>query len=184
MLTLCPAVELVDEYNIDAKLDREIRELLRRCFPDWGEIFQTRRIWHNTPPVFSVLAKQEDAIVGHIAGVVRALTTTWNFQHKVISIQGVCVAPEARHLGLAHRMLQRALDEARHRGFAFAILFCKEALVSFYESQGWKLAEESLVMWKQRDLPISMLSNCPMYFELQNVPFPEGPLDVHPPTWG
>ncbi len=180
---VCLTVEIVDEFNLDARTDRKIRELLRACFPDWSDIFQQRRIWHNTPPVFTVLGKNDGKIVGHIAVVVRSLTTTWNFQYNVASIQGVCVAPEVRQAGLAHRMLETAVNEARHRGFSYAILFCKEPLVPFYAAQGWKLAEESLVMWRQRDLPISMLSNCPMYFELKDTPFPEGPLDVHPPTW-
>ena len=125
----------------------------------------------------------ERKIVGHIAVVVRTLTTTWNFRYNVASIQGVCVLPAERRTGLAHQMLQQAVEEIRRRGFLFAILYCKEHLVSFYASQGWKLADDSIVMWNQRDLPVSMRSNCPMYRELGDVPLPDGPLDVHSPSW-
>lgn len=183
MLTACPTIELLDEHDLDAEMDARIRELLRTCFPDWREIFQQRRTWHSTPPIFSVLARDGDRIVGHIALVVRTITTTWNFRYNVVSVQGVCVLPDARHSGLAHKMLRMALDESARRGFLFAILYCKERLVDFYASQGWKLADDSIVMWNQRDLPISMRSNCPMYYELGDVPLPEGPLDVHSPSW-
>ncbi|MDR0336697.1 MAG: GNAT family N-acetyltransferase [Planctomycetaceae bacterium] len=183
MLTVCPTIEVVKEQDLNEVLDWQIRELLRLCFPDWADIFQNCRTWHNTRPIYSVLARDADKVIGHIAVVVRAITTTWNFRYNVASIQGVCVTPDSRHAGFAHRMLREALNEATQRGFLFAILYCKEFLVPFYISQGWKLADDSIVMWNQRDLPISMRSNCPMYYELSNIPLPEGPLDVHSPTW-
>ncbi|MDR1963328.1 MAG: GNAT family N-acetyltransferase [Planctomycetaceae bacterium] len=183
MQTLCPTIEVVDEHDLNAGLDRQIRDLLRFCFPDWSDIFQNYRAWHSTRPIYSVIARDEDKVIGHIAVVVRTITTTWNFRYNVASIQGVCVAPDSRHAGLAHQMLREALHEASNRGFLFAILYCKEFLVPFYTSQGWKLADDSIVMWNQRDLPISMRSNCPMYYELSDVLLPEGPLDVHSPSW-
>ena len=176
-------VDIVEESDLQADEDRQIRELLCRCFPDWAEIFRDQRLWHNTPPIYSVTAKQREQIVGHIAVVVRTITTTWNFRHNVASIQGVCVAPENRHTGLARRLLKKALQEAAKRGFHFAILYCKEFLVPYYAEQGWKLADDSVIMWNSRDLPVFMKSNCPMYYELGDVPFPEGPLDVHSPSW-
>jgi len=176
-------VEIVEEHALTQDEDRQIRELLCLCFPDWAKVFQHCRTWHNTPPIYSVIVRQEGQIIGHIAVVVRTITTTWNFRYNVASIQGVCVAPDHQRVGLAHRLLQEALREAARRGFLFSILYCKEFLVTYYISQGWKLADDSVIMWNSRDLPIAMLSNCPMYYELSDVPFPEGPLDVHSPSW-
>jgi len=176
-------VEIIEEHDLQPDDDKQIRELLCVCFPDWAKIFQANRIWHSTPPIFSVLVRQEGRIVGHLAVVVRTITTTWNFRYNVASIQGVCVAADKRRTGLSRRMLQAARREAARRGFLFAILYCKEFLVPFYNSQGWKLADDSVVMWNHQDLPITMRSNCPMYCELGDVPFPEGPLDVHSPSW-
>jgi predicted N-acetyltransferase YhbS len=176
-------VEVVEEADIDASLDWRIRLLLRLCFPDWADIFQNRRTWHSTPPLFSIVVYEGEDIIGHIAVVVRTITTTWNFRYSVASIQGVCVDPNFRSSGIAHEMLKKALEESTKRGFQFAILYCKEYLVSFYSSQGWRLADESVVMWNQRDLPIAMRSNCPMYYELSDIKLPEGPLDVHSPSW-
>ena len=176
-------IEVVEENDLQSEEDRQIRELLCLCFPDWAETFRQSRVWHTTPPIYTVIVREQGQIIGHIAVVVRTITTTWNFRYNVASIQGVCVAPDKRRTGLAHRLLQIALQEAAKRGFLFAILYCKEFLVPYYTSQGWKLADDSVVMWNSRDLPISMHSNCPMYCELGEVPFPEGPLDVHSPSW-
>jgi len=176
-------IEIVDENDLQPDEDQQIRDLLRLCFPDWSDIFRQHRTWHSTPPIFSVIVRERGQIIGHIAVVVRTITTTWNFRYNVASIQGVCIAPDKRRTGLARHLLQETLREAASRGFLFAILYCKELLVPYYLSQGWKLADDSIVMWNSRDLPISMRSNCPMYHELGDVPFPEGPLDVHSPSW-
>ena len=180
---MSPTLEVVDENEVDAELDERIRILLRDCFPDWRTVFRDRRVWHHTKPICSVLIQEDNAVVGHAAVVVRTITTTWNFRYNVASIQGVCVLPDHRQSGLGQILIQTVLEEARNRGFPFAILFCKEPLVPYYMAQGWKLADESMVMWNKRDLPISMRSNCPMYYELSELPFPEGPLDVHSPSW-
>ncbi|MDR1923195.1 MAG: GNAT family N-acetyltransferase [Planctomycetaceae bacterium] len=176
-------VRVVEESELGEELDRQIRLLLRLCFPDWSDIFQHCRTWHSTSPLFTVIVSEGEDVIGHIAVVVRTITTTWNFRYSVASIQGVCVDPNFRNSGIAHEMLRVTIEEAAKRGFQFAILYCKEHLVSFYTAQGWHLADESVVMWNQRDLPISMRSNCPMYYELSDVKLPEGPLDVHSPSW-
>ncbi len=172
-------IQIIDEREMDAALDGGIKTFLGEIFPEWKEIFHQHRRWHKTAPIFTTLCRIDERIVGHIAVVVRAITTTWNFRYYVASIQGVAVAPDQRHSGLAHKLLAETLAEAKRRGFVYAILYCKEPLVDFYRSQGWKLTEDHVVMRNEEDLPISMRSNCPMYYELTGEPFPEGPLDVH-----
>ena len=172
-------IQVIDEQDIDAALDSGIKEFLGGIFPEWGGIFRQHRRWHKTAPVFTVLYRTDGRIVGHVAVVVRAITTTWNFRYYVASVQGVAVAPDQRHAGLAHRLLAETLAEAKRRGFLYAILYCKEPLVDFYAAQGWKLPEDHAVMRNEEDQPISMRSDCPMYYELTGEPFPEGPLDIH-----
>lgn len=178
--------ETVDENAVDAALDLQIREHLHLCFPDSPEKFQIRRVWHNVSPDYTVLVREKSTggasrVVGHVAVVVRTITTTWNWRYNVASIQGVSVAENCRHAGLAVRMLDAALAEARRRGYLYAVLFCKEPLVPFYEKQGWRLTDDSVIMRNERDCPIKMRSNCPMYKELTDKSFPEGPVDVHNP---
>jgi len=177
-------LETIDENAIDAALDVRIREHLCRCFPDSPEKFQEYRVWHNLSPEYTVLVRQNGgavSVIGHVAVVIRTITTTWNWRYNAASIQGVSVAEEFRHTGLATRMVEHALDEAKRRGYLYAVLFCKEPLVPFYESLGWRLTDDSVIMWNEQDCPIAMRSNCPMVKELTDQPFPEGPVDVHNP---
>ena len=179
-------LETLDENAIDASLDARIREHLRCCFPDNPDKFQLHRVWHNVLPEFTLLIRgKSDAdgqqIIGHIAVVIRTITTTWNWRYNVANFQGVSVADGFRQTGLATKMIDHALDEAKRRGYLYAVLFCKEPLVPFYEKLGWRLTDDSVIMWNEHDCPITMRSNCPMVKELTDQLFPEGPVDVHNP---
>ena len=175
------AFELLDESNISPALDAELRTFLSGIFPEWGEIFKSRRAWHDAAPVFTALARERGKVVGHVGVVERTITTCWNWRYTVAGFQGVSVAPNRRCIGIARTLLETALAESTRRGYPFAVIFCKEPLVPFYSSLGWRLPEDSMIMWQDRALPIPMRSNCPMYRELADLPFPEGPIDVHNP---
>lgn len=189
-------IRTLDESQIDATLDREIRRFLVETFPNWADIFRTRRAWHDARPVRTVLATVPSSepspassepsgvdfrVVGHVAVVERTVTTCWNWRYAVAGVQGVSVAPDFRKTGLSTRLLDVALAESTALGYPFAVLFCREPLVPFYERNGWRLPNDSMIMWKDRELPIHMQSNCPMYRELSDETFPEGPIDVHNP---
>lgn len=174
-------IKTINETETGKELDLQIRRYLLDIFPEWGEVFKKRRAWHDAIPFFTVLAMEQGEIVGHIAVVERTITTSWNFRYDAASFQGVSIRPDRRGQRLSLRLLDRALDESRKRGYPFAILYCREPLVPFYQKTGWKLPEDSMIMWRERALPIAMRSNCPMYRELKDIPFPEGPTDVHNP---
>lgn len=188
-------IRTLDESQIDATLDRKIRRFLVAMFPNWADVFRERRAWHDARPVRTVLATvaaaEDEAeegensapfrVVGHVAVVERTISTCWNWRYAVAGIQGVSVAVEYRKTGLSTRLLDRALAESAALGYPFATLFCREPLVKFYERNGWRLPNDSMIMWKDRALPIHMQSNCPMYRELTDEKFPEGPIDVHNP---
>ena len=175
-------IELLKESQIDEALDRKIRAFLCRLFPNWEEIFRVQRTWHDAKPIFTVLATDPNGeIAGHVAVVERTITTGWNARYAVASVQGVSVDLPYRKSGLSVRLLDLALEESRKLGYPYAILFCREPLVKFYERNGWRLPDDSMIMWRDRELPIHMQSNCPMYRVLGDKPFPEGSLDVHNP---
>ena len=171
----------MDEARVTPTLDAELRTFLSEIFPEWADIFKTRRAWHDAAPIFSAIAREQGNVIGHIGVVERTITTCWNWRYTVTSFQGVSVAPDRRREGIARKLLDLALAESARRGYPFAVLFCREPLVPIYRSLGWRLPEDSMIMWKDRALPIPMRSNCPMYRVLGEIAFPEGPIDVHNP---
>ncbi|MBR4104817.1 MAG: hypothetical protein IKK39_12255, partial [Thermoguttaceae bacterium] len=104
-------IRTLDESQIDATLDREIRRFLVETFPNWADIFRTRRAWHDARPVRTVLATVPASepspessepsgvgvdfrVVGHVTVVERTVTTCWNWRYAVAGVQGVSVAPD------------------------------------------------------------------------------------------
>lgn len=181
--------QIIPEEAISPELDRQLVVYLSEIFPEWRDVFAERRAWHDAPPVWTTLATEKTtqdkstlpAIVGHVGVVERTISTCWNWRYRVASFQGVSVAPAFRRLGIGRKLLDLSLREAKRRNYPFAILFCKEPMVPYYTSLGWKLPEDSMIMWRDRKLPIPMRSNCPMYRQLEELTFPEGPIDVHNP---
>ena len=156
------SVAIIPEFEVDEALDAKLRAFLCELFPNWESIFKTRRTWHDAKPIFTVLATDKNgAIAGHVAIVERTISTEWNCRYPVASVQGVSVAPNL--------------------GYPYAILFCREPLVQFYSRLGWRLPYDPMIMWRDRELPIHMQSDYPMYYELTQEPFPGGSIDVHNP---
>lgn len=54
------------------------------------------------------------------------------------SIFGLDVAPEWQHRGLAGRLMESLIEDARKRGRRGLILTCKEHLIGFYERFGYR----------------------------------------------
>lgn len=174
--------QIVPETLVTPTLDEQLVRFLSGIFPEWSVTFQKARAWHDAPPVFSALALNADGrIAGHVAVVERVITTCWNWRYAAASIQGVSVDSDHRGQGIGRLLLAMALDESKKRGYPFAILFCKEPMLPYYQSLGWRLPDDSMVMWRDRELPIPMRSNCPMFQELTDLKFPEGPTDVYNP---
>lgn len=62
-------------------------------------------------------------------------------------VGSVISLPEARGRGHARRVLERATGYLRDdMGAAFGLLFCLPRLVPFYESQGWRVVEQGVII--------------------------------------
>lgn len=54
------------------------------------------------------------------------------------SIFGLDVVPEYQHQGIASRLMRRLIEEARTAGRKGLILTCKDRLIGFYETFGYR----------------------------------------------
>jgi len=60
---------------------------------------------------------------------------------------GVVTRPEAQGRGLARQVVGRATEFMRDDlGASFGLLFCLPRLVPFYESQGWTVVEQGILI--------------------------------------
>lgn len=94
------------------------------------------------------VAEDEGRIVGFINGAVVNETTIrdemfedaslHNADGDYQSIFGLDVIPEYQYHGLASRLMRHMIEETRKRGKKGLILTCKDRLIGFYETFGYR----------------------------------------------
>jgi predicted N-acetyltransferase YhbS len=176
-------LELVEEHAMPPATDAAVRELLCECFPRDVEHFRKRRAWHESVPEYSILAWEDDQVVGHVAVVLRTIDCKEQFRLRVAGIQGVAVTPRLRKTGLSQRLMNLALTEAVAREVPFGLLFCHKPLLAFYRSMGWRRYNHPIVMRNKDGEQVPMRANHAMYIELTEARFPQGPLDLLGRDW-
>jgi len=177
------ALELIPEREMPESIDRAIRQLLRQCFPADQEVFATTRAWHGSVPTFSVIHRRRDAVVGHVAIVIRTVRCR-STPVTVAGVESLCVAPSHRKTGLSAALMDRALKEAAKGGIRFGLLFCLPELQRFYGPLGWFRLDRPVTMLDAdgREAPIPA-KNITMAIQLAEEPFPEGPIHLQGPDW-
>ncbi len=198
-------IRIVNEEDIDARLDAEIRRGLVLCFPSDADVFATTRAWHGSAPSFSAVLEEGGTVVAHLGVVdriirvgtqpgacgtgvspVRAKDAANGPQSiRVAGLQNVCVLSEHRGRGLVDRVLDAAMAEARRRGFDDGLLFCVPELEKVYARCGWRTLPGVPVTriddtGREVGLPGR---NIAMYYPLARESFPPGPIHLQGNDW-
>lgn len=94
------------------------------------------------------VAEKDGAIIGFINGCVTDQRTICDemFEDtsyhdpngRYQSIFGLDVVPEYQHQGLASRLMEHLIEDARETGKKGLILTCKDRLIGFYERFGYR----------------------------------------------
>jgi aminoglycoside 2'-N-acetyltransferase I len=123
-----------DVADLAALLDREYAAA-------WGP-WHPRTGYGYAPGELHALARRDGRLVGHAASA-RRVVAVGDREVLVAGIGGVLTAPEARGTGVGRAAL-RALQEAgRGRAPAeFGLLGCREEVVGFYESCGFRRTDQ------------------------------------------
>ncbi len=119
------------------------------CFPKaeaatWDSFY--RRL--KTFPESFFIAEDKGQVAGFINGCVTDERTISDEMFEQVechkpdgayqSIFGLDVSPEYRHRGLATILMKHMIEAARIRGRKGLILTCKEPLIGFYETFGYR----------------------------------------------
>lgn len=123
----------------------ELAEMKRAVYPEPpGNYPETAREW--APQQWGVFVRDDGQLVSYTGLVIREVVADGS---RVLGggIGGVATHPDQRGRGYAPLGMGRALDFMRTRGTQFALLVCRDVLVTYYESLGWRrFAGEMLVM--------------------------------------
>ena len=114
------------------------------CFPE-AESFRQRI---STFPDSFFVAEKDGEIIGFINGCATDSRVIFDemfadaSHHRkdgiYQSIFGLDVIPEYQHQGLASRLMEHLIEDAREKGRKGLTLTCKDRLIGFYERFGYK----------------------------------------------
>lgn len=172
-----------DENDMPEDLDNDIREGLRKTFPEDDAYFAKQRGWKSSMPEYSIVAQGDDRLVGH-AGVVKRDILAGNETLTAGGIQNVFVIPEMKGSGLSGDLIRAATAEMARRGYDCGLLFCLPALEKVYAPMGWQHIAGRSIFIRQDGQRIPLVSdNIAMFFPLKTFTLPQGEIDLQGEDW-
>lgn len=116
-------VEYIRDSDVDADIDRRLRDLLSICFtkPD-DEVFRERRYFKEPPAHRWFIRDEEERVIAHVALHEKVVVSS-NQDISVGGIAEVCVHPEFRGQGFVCKLLAKVHDWLRLKGYRFSLLF-------------------------------------------------------------
>jgi len=168
---------VIDECDVDRKLDEAIRTTLTLCYPHRRETFAKERRWRGNTPLLNAIVRDGEIVCGYAAVVDRTIRIG-NTHLRVAGVGMVAVAPAFRGRRLIDGALSAAMKEALNRGFAFGLLFTHRPTNRIYARNGWiRLADRKIVRLEGGEEIQMPPENVAMYYPLQQEVFPPG--DIH-----
>lgn len=178
------APDLVLEEDFPADLDAEVRRLLCECFPKDAAIFAATRAWNGCRPKFSLMFREGERVIAHL-GIVERIVSVDGLSVRAAGVQNVCVHPSWRGRHLSALLLDKAMEEARSRGFEAGLLFCLPELEPVYARSGWRRLSHREIVCRDAAGASGPLpgKNIAMDYPILFCEFPAGVLDLEGREW-
>jgi hypothetical protein len=129
-----PLIEYIPDVAVDAKLDRQLRDLLSVCFVKPVDNIFTERRFFREPPEHRWLVRDDSGRpIAQVAVHEKAVMHEWR-RLPIGGVAEVCVHPDCRGRGLVRHVMAEAHDWLAARKFLFAMLFGKPEV---YTSSGY-----------------------------------------------
>lgn len=173
-------VEVVSIQEADVALLHELADMKRAVYPEPSESYpETAREW--SPAQWGVFVRDLGELVSYTGVVMREVLVDGS-PVPGGGIGGVATHPDRRGRGYAPLGMGRALDFMATRGVQFALLVCREPLVAYYESLGWRRFEgETLV--EQHGQQEVFVFNVVMVGDVTGKAPSTGTIDLLGPPW-
>ena len=176
-------IRLVEDDRMDPELDAAIRRTLAECYPYHKAMFARTRHWRGHTAAYRVIAPNGALIAAHVA-VVDRTTRVGEASVRVAGVAQVAALPAYRRTGLIDKVLARAVEEARQRGFDAGLLFCHEAVRGVYDRNGWiDITDRPCTRIEAGEEIIMPADNLRMTYPLAMTELPPGPIELGCDKW-
>lgn len=159
-----------------------LQELKTAVYPpdEEGEWEGASREWAG--PQWGVFVRDDAGTLVSYTGVVRRKGSADGRPVSIGGVGGIATHPEHRGRGYASLGIGRALAYLAARDTDFALLVCRDELVAYYESLGWRLFEGT-VLNTQFGKPETFTFNRVMVGNLNSTAPESGTIDLGGPAW-
>lgn len=168
----------IDDTQVDAALDGELRHLLVTCFVKDEPVFSKHRHFVEPPQHRWLVRDSGGRLIAQTAVHDKIIGSTQGDLH-IAGIAEVCVHPDARGHGLVRVMMHAVEKWAKERPFDFCMLFGSSKV---YSSSGYKLIDNPIrrfnnttQQWEVRPNDFTMI------LPLSGRAWPEGEIDLRGP---
>lgn len=169
--------------TVEIRLSENLSEEERRALFEWGEnIFGAEDLRYRWRPKDLHFVTEEDGRpVSHV-GLVRQDVSAGGRPVTVAGVGGVVTVPEAQGRGLAQRGMRHAAEfMCQEWGVEFGLLFCRDALVPFYERLGWRVVNDPVEVEQESGPVVSSLNV--LVLPCGGREWPEGPVSLNSLPW-
>lgn len=169
--------------TVEIRVSEKLTEEEWRTLFEWGEnIFGSEDLQYRwRPKDLHFLLEEGGRVLSHV-GLLRHEVSAGGRAVEVAGVGGVATVPEAHGRGLAQRGMRHAAEFFCHEwGTEFGLLFCRDALVHFYERLGWQVVTDPVEI-EQPDGPVVCSMNV-MVLPCGGRRWPEGPVALRSLPW-
>jgi GNAT superfamily N-acetyltransferase len=161
---------------------RALKEMKAAVYPDRpGETYpELAREW--AAPEWGVFVSDDAGTLLSYTGIVIRIATVDGSPVLAGGIGGVATHPSHRGKGYAPLGIARALEFLLSRDIAFALLVCRDELVAYYESLGWRLFDGTVINTQFGDREVFTFNNV-MVDDLKAPAPNSGTIDLQGPAW-
>jgi GNAT superfamily N-acetyltransferase len=173
--TTLKASEDLSETDAEA-----LRRLKHAVYPPGEPWPGATREWAG--PMWGVLVRNDSGDLVSYTGVVQR---NGRVDHRPVSIGGlggIATHPDHRGNGYAPFGMGRALDFLAERGADFALLVCRDELVGYYRTLGWRLFEGELRITQHGEEEVFAFNRV-MVGDLNEQAPRSGTIDLQGPPW-
>lgn len=175
---------IVDETQIDEKLDAELRRGLTIAFPKYEQTFQRHR-YIACEPAYRVIIEDGEMVIAQVAIIDRTVTVG-SEPLRVAGVGLVYVLPDYRKKGYSSPVLAASMEEAKRQGYDFGMLFTSVPKISkVYLDHGWvQILDRQVTCIESDDNEVDLgPERAKMYYVLDNPDFPDGDIHLNGNRW-
>ena len=125
-------IKRIEEFQIDESTAKSIKELLRKCFPE----YPWQRIYYKQIPSFRYLVFEGDILIGHM-GVEHRMMNIGAQAASVFGVVDICISPDFQHRKVASSLLQELETLGRQHQIDFIVLIAQNH--QLYKTNGFQL---------------------------------------------